>query len=242
MGSFAESDNKCFIVAVAGGTCAGKKLLCDRIKTELSTHVSSPNSVFILNAENFYNQPNGTDIEVCASGEYNFDIPRAYNFRALADCLRAFKDDSVREVTIPTYDLETHVSTPVGKVIPKPRIVLVEGIFVLYDQAVRALVDMKIFVDVASDVRLAVRVMKENPAGNPEKLEKLLLHYMKYVKPGYDEFIVPTKKYADIIIPRGVDNHIGVDLIIQHILGILEGQHDGIPTFPIDRSTLLFIE
>lgn len=138
--------------------------------------------------------------------------------------------------------METHVSKPEAKIVPKPRILLVEGIFVLYEKNVRDLIDMKVFVDVASDVRLASRVMKENPSGNPEKLEQLLVHYMRFVKPGYEEFILPTKKYADIIIPRGVDNRIGIDLIIQHIIGILEGQHDGIPHYPVDKSSLLFVE
>lgn len=88
-------DNKCFIIAVAGGTCAGKKILCDRIKTELLSVVPSPNSVFVLHAENFYRQLDDADLAACASSEYNFDTPNAYNFQALADCLKAFKDDSI---------------------------------------------------------------------------------------------------------------------------------------------------
>lgn len=95
-GMSSESVPKCFVVAVAGGTRAGKKILCDRIKGEISAQVAPPNSVFVLHAENFYNQLNETDAAACAMGQYNFDTPNAYNFQALADCLRKFKDDSIK--------------------------------------------------------------------------------------------------------------------------------------------------
>ena len=143
---------------------------------------------------------------------------------------------------MPCYNLDEHTRILHDKTIAKPRVLLVEGIFVLYENCIRDLIDMKLFVDVSSDVRLSARVLKENPTEDGSNLEKILQHYLRFVKPGYDEFILPTKKYADVIIPRGTENTVGIDLISQHILGILQGKHDGQPSLPIDKSALLFID
>ncbi|XP_029128558.1 uridine kinase-like protein 3 isoform X2 [Cajanus cajan] len=135
-------------------------------------------------------------------------------------------------VDIPKYDFKGYKSDvfPARRVNPADVIIL-EGILVFHDPRVRALMNMKIFVDTDADVRLARRI-KRDTADNARDIGTVLDQYSKYVKPAFDDFILPTKKYADIIIPRGGDNHVAIDLIVQHIRTKL-GQHDlsGAPKF-----------
>jgi uridine kinase len=246
----ASSNNKkCFIIGVAGGSSAGKKALCSQIKSQLQCHFSQDLSVLVLHAENFYRplSDEAGERKACEEGRYNFDTPNAYDFELLAQTLTQFKSSSQdsSQIAIPHWDLESHTRS--FEVLPgggggggaKPRVLLVEGIFVLYDRACRDLIDMKVFVDVESDVRLSARVVKERAAHPEVDLEQILGHYMRFVKPGFDDFIFPTKKWADIVVPRGIENQVAVDLIGKHILGILQGKHDGIPSFSTDTLNLM---
>ncbi|CAI0456419.1 unnamed protein product, partial [Linum tenue] len=109
-------------------------------------------------------------------------------------------------------------------------IVILEGILVLHDERVRDLLNMKIFVDTDSDLRLARRI-KRDTVERGRDVQNVLDQYAKFVKPSFDEFILPSKKYADIIIPRGGDNDVAIDLIVQHIHTKL-GQHDLCKIYP----------
>ncbi|CDY50103.1 BnaC01g43510D [Brassica napus] len=109
-------------------------------------------------------------------------------------------------------------------------VILLEGILLFHDPRVRGLMNMKIFVDTDADVRLARRI-KRDTSQNDRDIGTVLDQYSKFVKPAFDDFILPTKKYADIIIPRGGDNHVAIDLIVQHICTKL-GQHDLCKIYP----------
>ncbi|CDQ86834.1 unnamed protein product [Oncorhynchus mykiss] len=110
-------------------------------------------------------------------------------------------------------------------------VVLFEGILVFYSQEVRDMFHMKLFVDTDSDVRLSHRVLRDMK--RDRDLEQILNQYTTFVKPAFEEFCLPTKKYADVIIPRGVDNMVAINLIVQHIQDILnedlcKWQHGGV--------------
>ncbi|VDP36391.1 unnamed protein product [Soboliphyme baturini] len=99
-------------------------------------------------------------------------------------------------------------------------VLLVEGILVLYCSEIRDVLDMKLFVDIDADTRLSKRVLRDiNERGRD--LETILYQYLHYVKPAYEEFCLPTKKYADVIIPSGGNNPVALQLIVQHIQEIL---------------------
>ncbi|XP_062088734.1 uridine kinase-like protein 4 [Humulus lupulus] len=115
------------------------------------------------------------------------------------------------------------------QVIPSDVIIL-EGILIFHDPRVRELMNMKIFVDTDADVRLARRIRRDTVEKNRD-IGTVLAQYSKFVKPAFDDFILPTKKYADIIIPRRGDNHVAIDLIVQHIRTKL-GQHDLCKIYP----------
>lgn len=109
-------------------------------------------------------------------------------------------------------------------------VIILEGILVLHDPRVRDLMNMKIFVDTDSDVRLARRIQRDT-VERGRNIENVLDQYTKFVKPSFDEFILPSKKHADVIIPRGADNDVAIDLIVQHIRTKL-GQHDLCKIYP----------
>jgi uridine kinase len=110
----------------------------------------------------------------------------------------------------------------VGKeeIIDNADVVLVEGILVFYDPEIRKLFDMRIFVDTDSDIRLARRVQRDLTERG-RNIVQVLHQYTTFVKPAFDEFCFPTKKYADLIIPRGAENVIAIELLVQRISEIL---------------------
>ncbi|XP_068808128.1 uridine-cytidine kinase 2 isoform X2 [Struthio camelus] len=101
-------------------------------------------------------------------------------------------------------------------------VVLFEGILAFYSQEVRDLFRMKLFVDTDADTRLSRRVLRDISERGRD-LEQILSQYITFVKPAFEEFCLPTKKYADVIIPRGADNEVAINLIVQHIQDILNG-------------------
>lgn len=101
-------------------------------------------------------------------------------------------------------------------------VVLFEGILAFYSQEVRDLFQMKLFVDTDADTRLSRRVLRDISERGRD-LEQILSQYITFVKPAFEEFCLPTKKYADVIIPRGADNLVAINLIVQHIQDILNG-------------------
>ena len=121
-----------------------------------------------------------------------------------------------KEVEIPQYDFGEHNRVGVEKTIKTVDVVVFEGIFALYDEAIRDLMDLRIFVDSDSDTRLARRVRRDM-AQRERTLTSVLDQYEKYVKPAFDVYIAPTKRYAHVILPQQTKNPEGVQLIAQHI-------------------------
>ncbi|KAE8611379.1 hypothetical protein XENTR_v10012426 [Xenopus tropicalis] len=127
-----------------------------------------------------------------------------------------------KTVQIPVYDFVTHSRKEETLVVYPADVVLFEGILAFYMQEIRDMFQMKLFVDTDADTRLSRRVLRDiNERGRD--LEQVLTQYITFVKPAFEEFCLPTKKYADVIIPRGADNVVAINLIVQHIQDILNG-------------------
>jgi len=137
-------------------------------------------------------------------GRFNFDHPAAFDDKLMYDTMKDILDG--KKVVINAYDYRTNSVRPSEPVTIYPAdVVLFEGILVFYFPAIRELFHMKLFVDTDSDTRLARRVPRDiNERGRD--LDQVLNQYMLFVKPAFEEFCSPTKKYADVIIPRGADN------------------------------------
>ncbi|XP_027925350.1 uridine kinase-like protein 5 [Vigna unguiculata] len=154
--------------------------------------------------------------------EYNFDHPDAFDMKLLLSTMEKLKCG--QHVDIPNYDFKHHKRIEAERQVHPGDIIILEGILVLHDSGVRNLLNMKIFVDEDSDVRLSRR-MKRLAIDHGRNVENVLDQYSKFVKPSFEDFVLPTKKYADIIIPSGGDNDVAIDLIVQHIRMKL-GQND----------------
>ncbi|CAN0879427.1 Uridine kinase-like protein 4 [Linum grandiflorum] len=228
-----------FIIGVAGGAASGKTTVCDMIIQQLHDQ-----RVILVNQDSFYF--NLTEEELKRVHEYNFDHPDAFDNDQLLSAMEKLRHGQA--VDIPNYDFKSYKSDvfPARRVNPSDVIIL-EGILIFHDLRIRELMNMKIFVDTGchvfsffrtsrlhtvadADVRLARRIRRDT-AKKGRDISTILDQYSKFVKPAFDDFILPTKKYADIIIPRGGDNHVAIDLIVQHIRTKL-GQHDLCKIYP----------
>ncbi|KAF9603116.1 hypothetical protein IFM89_033841 [Coptis chinensis] len=199
-----------FLIGVSGGDASGKTTVCDMIISQLRDQ-----RVVLVNQDSFY--VGLSDDKFRKFHEYNFDHPDAFDTELLLSCMEKLKGGQA--VDIPTYDMKMHRRLPAHKVNPTD-IIILEGILVLHEPRVRDLMNMKIFVDTGKSW--------------------VQFQYSKFVKPGFEEFILPSKKYADIVIPRGADNEVAIDLIVQHIRTKLS-QHDLCKIYPnvcVVQSTL----
>ncbi|CAN1134004.1 Uridine kinase-like protein 3 [Linum perenne] len=196
--------------------------------------------VVLVNQDSFYF--NLSEEELKRVHEYNFDHPDAFDNDQLLSVMEKLRRGQA--VDIPKYDFKSYKSDvfPARRVNPSDVIIL-EGILILHDSRIRDLMNMKIFVDIDADVRLARRIRRDTGEKGRD-IATVLDQYSKFVKPAFDDFILPTKKYADIIIPRGGENHVAIDLIVQHIRTKL-GQHDLCKIYPnlyVIQSTFQVVE
>ncbi|XP_052883174.1 uridine kinase-like protein 5 isoform X3 [Gossypium arboreum] len=210
-----------FIIGVAGGTASGKTTVCNQIISQLHDQ-----RVVLVNQDSFYRSLN--DDQLVNVHEYNFDHPAAFNTELLLSCMEKLRRG--HPVNIPSYDFKSHKSIEPSRLVNPADVIILEGILVLHDFHVRNLMNMKIFVDIDSDVRLARRIQRDT-VERGRNIQNVLDQYSRFVKPSFEEFILPSKKFADIIIPRGGDNDVAIDLIVQHILTKL-GQHDLCKIYP----------
>ncbi|OIW06426.1 hypothetical protein TanjilG_05197 [Lupinus angustifolius] len=210
-----------FFIGVAGGTASGKTSVCNKINNHFRDQ-----HVVLINQDSFYYSLN--DNMVQKVHEYNFDHPDAFDTELMLSSMEKLKLGQA--VTIPNYDFNRHKRAEPGCKVNPADIIVFEGILVLHDSRVRDLLNMKIFVDEDSDVRLARRIQRL-AIERGRNIQNVLDQYSRFVKLSFEEFVLPTKKYADIIIPGGGDNEVAIDLIVQNIRMKL-GQHDLCKIYP----------
>ncbi|KAM9306185.1 uridine-cytidine kinase 1 [Pholidichthys leucotaenia] len=218
----AERPRRCpFLIGVSGGTASGKSTVCAKIMELLGQNKVDhrQRKVAIISQDCFYKVLTPDQKAKALKGQYNFDHPEAFDNDLMYQTLKEIVEGRVVEV--PTYDFVTHSRLEDRITVYPADVVLFEGILVFYPQKVRDMFHMKLFVDTDSDVRLSRRVLRDMTRGRD--LEQILSQYTTFVKPAFEEFCLPSKKYADVIIPRGVDNMVAINLIVQHIQDILNG-------------------
>ncbi|CAB4005077.1 uridine-cytidine kinase 2-B, partial [Paramuricea clavata] len=182
---------------------------------------SKNQDILILCQSNFYKvDDNLSNKEEDEDLELNYDHPDAFDDELIKNTLSKLKQGQTVET--PVYDSKTYSRKPQFVTTYPPKVILFEGILVLYHKEIRDLLDMKLFVDCDSDTRLSRRVLKDTQEHGRD-LDTVLSTYTELVKPAFEEFCLPTKKYADVIIPRGSDNTVGMEVIIRHITDILKG-------------------
>ncbi|KAK2841155.1 hypothetical protein Q7C36_012734 [Tachysurus vachellii] len=211
-----------FLIGVAGGTASGKSSVCGKIMELLGQNKIDHHQrqVAILSQDSFYKVLTPEQKAKALKGQFNFDHPDAFDNELIIKTLWDIMEG--RTVHIPVYDFVTHSRKKETVTVYPADVVLFEGILMFYSQEIRDLFQMKLFVDTDADTRLSRRVLRDISERGRD-LEQVLTQYITFVKPAFEEFCLPTKKYADVIIPRGADNLVAINLIVQHIQDILNG-------------------
>ena len=199
------------IIGIAGGTGSGKTTVVKKIACSLPT-----DSVAIIPQDSYYNHQ--WDVPENVRKLTNFDHPNAFDWRLFEEQIEALRNGQAIEQ--PTYSYLTCTRQEATIHVEPKNVIIVEGIMALYDQKLRELMDLKIYVDAAPDERL-LRVIQRDIAERGHPLEMLIEKYRNVLKPMHDEFIEPTKLYADIIIPRGGDNVKAIEMMTQYIRSAL---------------------
>eukprot|EP01095_Lingulamoeba_sp_RSL-Kostka_P000949 TRINITY_DN11275_c0_g2_i1.p1 TRINITY_DN11275_c0_g2~~TRINITY_DN11275_c0_g2_i1.p1 ORF type:complete len:556 (-),score=166.69 TRINITY_DN11275_c0_g2_i1:146-1813(-) len=203
------SVREAYVIGITGGTSSGKTTVCHKICKQLGV----PWAV-LLSQDSFYKDLKGKDLEKAHNCDYNFDHPNAFDYEAMIQILRDLK--SGKGVEVPIYDFTTHKRRPSSQKVYGADVILFEGILAFYNKELLDLFDLKLFVDADSDIRLARR-LRRDIAERGRDIEGVLTQYERFVKPAFDEFIAPTKRFADIIIPNLTDSSVAINIITQHI-------------------------
>ncbi|XP_056896631.1 uridine-cytidine kinase-like 1a isoform X4 [Takifugu flavidus] len=169
--------------------------------------------------DSFYKVLSPEEQTLAASNDYNFDHPGAFDFELLVATVRKLKQG--KSVKIPVYDFTTHKRQKDWKNVYGASVIIFEGIMSFADKELLQLLDMKIFVDTDSDIRL-VRRLRRDITERGRDIEGVIKQYNKFVKPAFEQYIEPTMRLADIVVPRGGGNMVAIDLIVQHVHSQLE--------------------
>jgi uridine kinase len=195
------------IVGIAGGTGSGKTTVVRKIK-----EVFASNEVIVLPQDAYYKDNSQITLE--ERQKINFDHPDSVEFPLLIEQLRKLK--SGQAVEMPVYSYLTCLRSKETITVKPARVALVEGILILSDSGLRDILDIKVFVDADADDRLG-RVITRDIVERGRSVLKVLERYHDTVKPSHLQFIEPSKRYADIIIPGGGENQIGIEVLISII-------------------------
>ena len=200
------------IIAVAGGSASGKSSIVKQIDETFE------DDLIVIGHDNYYKAHD--DISFDQRSKLNYDYPGAFDNELFYEDL--LKLQQGKSIDMPRYDYTIHTRSKETTRISPSKIILIEGILVLEDKKIRDITDTKVFIDADSDVRLQRRILRDTKERG-RSLESVLEQYIKQVKPMHEKYVEPTKKYADIIIPRGAKNSKGIEILIKHIADMIEG-------------------
>lgn len=192
-----------YVVGVAGGTGSGKSTLAERLCRAL------PEQVALIRHDNYYR--NQQHLPFSERIKTNYDHPLAFE----TDLLIAHLDQlrAGQSIYMPEYDFTQHVRKTTEVRVEPCAVIIVEGILVLENAELRQRLDLKLFVDTDSDIRILRRLLRDiNERGR--SVDSVIDQYLHTVKPMHDQFIEPSKRYADIIVPEGGRNQVAIDMIV----------------------------
>ncbi len=200
------------LIGIAGGTGSGKSTVARKIADGLPA-----DSVAVVDHDSYYRDR--SDLSYEARTKLNYDHPDSLDTDLLVEHLQALRDG--RGVDVPNYDFKTHSRLAERRRVEPPRILIVEGILVFVEERVRSLLDVKIFVDTDADIRVFRRIRRDLEQRG-RSFQQVREQYYATVRPMHLQFVEPSKRWADLIVPEGGDNHIAIDLILgklRHVLG-----------------------
>ena len=199
-----------YAIGIAGGTGAGKTT----VARELTENVGE--SVTIIPLDNYYEDLSDLTFEERQS--VNYDHPQAFEWALLHEHLETLL--SGKSIEMPRYDFERHLREPEPVTVDPSDVIVLEGILSLYDERITELLDLKVYVETDADVRILRRIRRD-VVDRGRDLEGVIDQYLSTVKPMHEQFVAPTKKRADLIIPEGA-NRRAVDLLKEKVMREIE--------------------
>ena len=197
---------KPLIIGIAGGTGSGKTTLVDRLKEQFGDDIS------VLAHDSYYAEHHDLSLEERRA--LNYDHPAAFDTDRMIQDLEDLKVG--KTVQVPVYDYTVHDRLEETREVKSNKVILVEGILIFDNKALRDLLDIKLFVDTDADVRILRRIHRD-VTERSRTLDTVMEQYLKTVKPMHEQFVEPSKRYADIIIPEGGKNTVALMMIMQRI-------------------------
>jgi uridine kinase len=201
---------KPLIIGIAGGTGSGKTTITDRIAEQV------PDRITLISQDSYYKSFNNLSLEERA--KINYDHPATFDWDLLLSHVKSLKQNV--PVNAPVYDFKKHLRSKLTLLKKPGTIIIIEGILIFDHPELRKLMDIKIFVDTDADIRILRRIERDiNERGRD--LDSVTHQYYDTVRPMHIEFVEPSKRFADVIIPEGGHNLIGIDMIISKVKSYL---------------------
>lgn len=200
-------DRQTFVIGVAGGSGSGKSTVADRVIA-----MAGHERVAVMVLDSYYAHHGHLDPE--ARAKVNYDHPDAFDWELMRQHLAALR--SGQSVDVPVYDFATHSRLATTTHVRNAPIIVVEGLLVLWEPTLRSLMDLKVFVDADADVRF-IRRLRRDISQRGRTADSVILQYLETVRPSHLQFIEPSKRYADVIIPHGGMNEPAIDMLLARI-------------------------
>ena len=204
--------DKVMVIGIAGGTGSGKTTITRRLMQRFGADVS------VIYHDNYYKAHHDMPYEERA--KLNYDHPDAFDTDLLIAAVRDLK--AGKAVTCPVYDYTVHDRSKETVTVRPARVVIVEGILIYASPELRELMDIKLFVDTDADVRILRRIRRD-VRDRGRSLESVIDQYLNTVKPMHEQFVEPSKRYADVIIPQGGHNQVALDMVVERVRAHLKG-------------------
>ncbi len=204
------------LIGIAGGSASGKSSIAKKLKD----HFDTTQHVVILRMDDYYRDQSDISMEVRL--KTNYDHPFAFDMDLLVHDLKELM--AGHSIEKPVYDFINHTRSDYREKVASGGVIIVEGLMVLENQDVRDLLDIKIFVDAPADTRFIRRLVRDVKKRG-RSLDHVIDQYMTTVRVMHDQFIEPSKRYADVIIPEGAHNKVAIDLLTTKISSIIQSNN-----------------
>lgn len=203
--------NETVIIGIGGGTGSGKTSIARNLLKEYG-----PGEVLVIELDSYYRDL--ADMPMDKRNQHNFDHPDSFDFTLLIQNVSELK--AGKTVQMPVYDFKTHTRSGETKTVNPHHVMVIEGIFALHFQELRELMNIKAYVETPDDVRFIRRLSRDIEARG-RTAQMVIDQYLSTVRPMHNQFVAPTKLFADIIIPEGGDNTVAIDLFRTKISSII---------------------
>jgi uridine kinase len=202
------------VIGIAGGTGSGKSTITKKLIQRFGDNVS------VIHHDNYYKAHHNMPYEERC--KLNYDHPNAFDTDLLIRAVEDLKNGL--EVTCPVYDFTIHDRSEETVIVKPARVIIVEGILIFESRELCSLMDIKLYVDTDADVRILRRITRD-VRDRGRSLESVIDQYLQTVKPMHEQFVEPSKKNADIIIPQGGHNRVALEMVIQRVKAHLDGKN-----------------